>query len=130
MSYQVPPTTSVNDDEFIPNKNVIPFAPELVQFILDERKLTTYRFGKKYDYHQVGDLVEIQNSTTKEIVGQARILAKRSTTFEGVPVNTGTHESYRDKEHQRQVLSGYYAYIGREIADDDPFLIFDFALIK
>jgi hypothetical protein len=129
MIFKIPKRTSVNREEYIPQKHVIPFAPELVQFILDKKKLTTYRFGTKYDYLKVGDRVGIQNSETKETVGQAIITGKQTSNFREIPIITGTHESYKDKEHQRTVLSGYYAYIGRPIADDDPFLVFDFKLI-
>lgn len=129
MTFHVPNTTSVNAEEFVPDDHVIPFAPELVAFIAEEKKLTTYRFGTKYDYLKIGETVKIQNSATKEIVGNAVITGKCDSTFKDIPTTTGTHESYRDKEHQREVLSGYYAYIGRPIADDDPFLIFDFKLI-
>ena len=127
--FQVPSNTSVNTNEFVPDDHVIPFAPELVAFIREEKKLTTYRFGEKYDYLNVGETVKIQNSATKEIVGNALITGKSGSAFKDIPTTTGTHESYRDKEHQREVLSGYYAYIGRPIADDDPFLVFDFKLM-
>jgi hypothetical protein len=129
-SYQVPQNTSVNNIEFKPDEYVIPFAPELVGFILADKKLTTYRFGGNYDYLKVGDTVGIQNSETKEIVGKARITSKHQTTFKDLPIKAGTHESYKDKEHQRAVLSGYYAYIGRPITDSDPFLVLDFSLLN
>jgi hypothetical protein len=124
----VPDTTTVNTSEFKPDDHSIAFAPELIEFIKDNQKLTTYRFGKKYDHFQVGDLVNYQNSETGEIIGKLSIINKREVTFATLPLENPTHEVYRSKEHQRQVLSGYYAYIGREIVDDDPFLIFDFIL--
>jgi hypothetical protein len=126
---KVPGNTSVNKVEFKPAPYVIPFAPELVGFILAHKKLTTYRFGKKYDYLKVGDTVSIQNSESKTIVCKAEITNKAHTTFKDIPIQTGTHESYRDKEHQREVQSGYYAYIGRPIEDNDTFLIIDFKLV-
>jgi len=122
----VPDTTTVNMSEFKPDAHSIAFAPELIQFIKDNQKLTTYRFGKKYDHFKVGDVVNYQNSETGEIVGKLRIANKKEETFATLPLDNPTHEAYRDKEHQRQVLSGYYAYIGREVTDDDSFLIFDF----
>lgn len=129
MSFQVPDVTSTNNTEFVPDKYVIPFAPELVSLILDDKKSTTYRFGKKYDYLQTGDRVKIQNSNSKKIVADAEITAKAETTFKELPLDDGSHEAYEDKEHQRQVLSGYYAYVGRPISDDDIFLVLDFKLI-
>lgn len=129
MSFRVPDKTSVNNDEFKPEANVIPFAPELISFILEDLKVTTSRFGKKYDYLQVGDVVSIQDSSSKQIVGKATITGKSSTTFDELPLDSGAFKSYKDKEHQRKVLSGYYAYIGRPIEDKDEFLVFDFKLL-
>lgn len=130
MTFQVSDTTSINNDEFKPRPHVIAFAPELINFILEDLKVTTYRFGKKYDYLKVGDVVDIQDSSTRRIVGSAEITGKNSTTFKDLPLTSDTHESYKDKEHQRNVLSGYYAYIGRPIEDKDDFLVFDFRLLK
>lgn len=130
MTFQVPQQTSVNQEEFKPDQYVIAFAPELVAFILEDRKLTTYRFGDKYDYLDVGHEINIQNSNTKEVVAKAIITNKTRTTFGELPIQIGTHESYKDKDHQRQVLSGYYAYLGRPLDDEDPFLVFDFELVR
>jgi hypothetical protein len=127
---KVPDTTTVNTTEFKPDAQSIAFAPELVQFIKDNQKLTTYRFGRKYDHFQIGDIVNYQNSTTQEVVGKLKITGKRETTFADLPLNNPTHEAYADKEQQRKVLSGYYAYIGRKLRDDDLFLVFDFELAK
>ena len=129
MTFQVPDNTSTSSNEYKPEKYVVPFATELVDFILTGKKLTTYRYGDKYDYLQVGDTVRIQNSDTKDVVAKAVIARKSKTTFGELPIDDGTHETYKDKEHQRQVLSGYYAYIGRELRDEDPFLVFDFELL-
>jgi len=46
-----------------------------------------------------------------------------------LPISTEGHEVYQDKEHQRQVFSGYYAFLSRPIKDLDEFLIFEFELI-
>jgi hypothetical protein len=129
MTFQVPDKTSINSDEFKADANVIPFAPELINFILEDLKVTTYRFGRKYDYLHVGDVVSIQDSSSKQMVCKAEITGKSSTTFKELPLESGTHETYKDKEHQRGVLTGYYAYIGRPIDDEDEFLVFDFKLL-
>lgn len=126
---QVPDSTTTNTTEFKPDPDAMGFAPELVQFICDNKKLTTYRFGKKYNHLQVGDIVTFQNSSNGKRMGKVRIAAKKETTFKDLPLTDPTHESYRSKEHQREVLSGYYAYLGRKIMDNDPFLVFDFELI-
>ena len=130
MTFQVSQKTSVNQEEFKPDQYVIAFAPELVAFILEDLKLTTYRYGDKYDYLNIGDEISIQDSDTKQIVAKATITNKTRTTFGELPIQIGTHESYKDKDHQRQVLSGYYAYLGRPLDDKDPFLVFDFELVR
>jgi hypothetical protein len=130
MRFNVPDDTTTNKKEFKPGRYVIPFAPELIAFILHNQKLTTYRFGNKYDYLNVGDLVNIQDSQSKEIVGTATVFGKSACTFKDLPLSTETHESYRDKEHQRTVQSGYYAFLGRPIADSDPFLVLSFKLVE
>lgn len=130
MTFQVPDHTSINKKEFTPDEYAIAFAPELVGFILQDRKLTTYRYGDKYGYLKVGDEISIQNSSTGEIKAKARIINKMKTTFGELPIQIGTHEAYRDKEHQREVLSGYYAYLGRPLVDEDSFLVFDFELVS
>lgn len=129
MHFQVPSRTTINSEEFKPEEYVIPFVHELIKLILDKHKLTTYRYGMKYDYLKIGDTVKIQDSSSKIIVGKAKINNKSKSTFINLPLTNGTHESYRDKTRQREVLSGYYAYIGRPISDDDEFLVFDFKLI-
>lgn len=128
MRFNAPSSTTVNDSEFIPEQNVIPFAPELIDFIINNLKTTTYRFGRKYDYLHVGNTVAIQNSSTKDIIGHAVITRKSYTTFKDLPLSSGSHEAYEDKEQQRKVHSGYYAYLGRPITDDDEYVVFDFEL--
>lgn len=123
---KVPNKTTVNLTEHIPGIKVLPFAPELIAFILDKKKVATYRMGRKYDYLRVGDTVRLQNSQSGEMVGSAVITSKNYVTFKELPLEGGGHESYGDKEHQRKVFSGYYAYIGRPIEDDDEFLVLGF----
>lgn len=127
---QVPDTTTINTSEFKPDAQSIGFAPELIQFIKDNQKLTTYRYGEKYAHFKVGDIIFYQNSQTEEVVGKLRVTQKSRTTFAELPLENSAHEAYKNKEHQRQVLSGYYAYIGRPLEDSDPFLVFGFELVK
>lgn len=123
---KAPDDTTTNLNESTPEKNVLSFAPELISFILDKKKTATYRLGRKYDYLNAGDKVQLQNSRTGEIVGEAIIASKSYTLFGDLPLEGRGHESYKDKEHQRKVFSGYYAYIGRPISDDDEFLVLGF----
>lgn len=126
---KAPKNGTVISDEPKAEKYILPFAPELVQFIKDKRKAVTYRFGDKYDYLEIGDTVRIQNVETKEIIGEAVVKDKTWTTFEDLPLGTPGHETYRDKDHQRHIFEGYYAYTGKPIEDNSPFLVLGFELI-
>ena len=130
MSFKVPSQTTINDSEYKPGSYVLPFAPELVDFITNNMKMATYRLGLKYDYLKTGDIVSIQNSATNITVIKAKVTSKSKTSFAELPLDDGGHESYEDKEHQRKVFSGYYKYIGREISDNDQFLVISFELIE
>ena len=126
---KAPDQTTQYKKEPKPEKYVLPVAPELVDFIKQKKKMITYRCGLKYDYLESGDTVTIQNYDTKEAVAQAKITQKEKIKFSEIPLDTDGHETYRDKEQQRKVFSGYYAYLGREIQDDDLFLVLHFQLL-
>lgn len=128
--FKVPQKTSTFKNEPINERYIIQFAPELVKFIKEKKKCVTYRYGLYYDYLKIGDVVKIRDTSTKEVVGLAKIIDKKLTTFVKLPLKTNVHESYEDKEHQRKVFSGYYAYTGREIQDNDPFIVLRFKLIR
>ena len=125
---QVAVTNTNNPAEPRPEAYTIPLRHELIELVLSGQKVKTYRFGKKFDYLKPGDKVTIQDSQTKELACIGVITANSYTTFKDLPINTPGHEPYTSKDHQRQVFSGYYAYIGRTIADDDPFLILEFQM--
>ncbi|HSX02068.1 MAG TPA: hypothetical protein VLI05_02005 [Candidatus Saccharimonadia bacterium] len=127
--FEVPTKTTINTTEPTVERYALAFSPELAEFVKTGQMKTAYRFGKKYDYLQAGDEIEILNLATGESVGRARIASKAEVAFGDLPIATDRHESYRDKEHQRQVMSGYYAFLGRPIADEDPFLVFDLELL-
>ena len=76
MAFQVHDATSVNTDEYNPDTYVIPFAPELIKFILDNQKLTTYRYGSKYNYLGIGDKVSIQDSKSKRLLARQLLYIK------------------------------------------------------
>ena len=126
---QAPNRTSVYKVNPNHNKYTIGFAPELVPLILSGEKFLTYRFGNKYDYIQAGDKINVLNSKNNKIIGEAIVTNKFWKQFKDLPQDLPGHETYIDIEHHRKVLSGYYAYIGREIQDDDLFLVFEFKLI-
>lgn len=109
-------------------KYILPLAPELIDFAKSGQKTTTYRYGDKYDYLQIGDAVQIQNVATKEIAATAKIVGKHWTTFRELLLNAAGHEVYQDKEHQRRIFNGYYAYTGQPIEDDSRFLVLEFEL--
>jgi len=107
----------------------IGFAPELIPFILAGKKIRTYRFRGKYNYLEVGDEVTVLETVNRINHGKAIVIGKKFVTFSDLPLEELGHESYINKEHQRRVFSSYYAYLGRPIADSDPFLIIEFKLI-
>lgn len=113
-----------------PPKYVIPFAPELVDLILSDEKVMTYRYNGtgKYEYLNVGDEINIQDQGSGEIVAPGVVTDKEKTTFSELPLDRPGHEPYASKDEQREVFSGYYAYLGREIRDDDPFLVLGYQL--
>lgn len=113
----------------IHDRYIIQFAPELVDFIKKDKKIKTYRYGDKYEYLKVGDTVELREYKTNNFISKAKITKKQHLLFREIPLNLNGHEVYETKDHQRKVFSSYYQYIGREIADSDPFLVFTFKLI-
>ncbi len=127
---KVPTKTTVYKKEPFPGKYVIGFAPELIAFIKSGEKVLTYRFGDKYGYLKPGDMVTIKDTVNKEIIGKAKVISKRWTTFSKLPLNIAGHETYEDKEHQRRVFSGYFAYLGRPIKNEDQFLVLGFQFVK
>lgn len=112
------------------DKYVLYFAPELITFIKEKMKFKTYRFGNHYDYLQIGDDIEIKENNKDEVVAKAKITGKKSITFQDLPLKIQGHETYKNKEHERDVFSGYYKFIGRKIKDDDKFLVIDFILLN
>ncbi len=127
--FAVPAKTTVNTTEPTVERYSLAFSPELAEFVKSGQLKTAYRFGKKYDYLQEGDEIQIKNLVTNAVVARARIVGKHQISFGDLPISSSTYESYRDKEHQRAVMSGYYAFLGRQIRDDDPFLVFDYELL-
>lgn len=123
---QNPTVVTTNPDH---DKYIIQFAPELTEFIKQNGKIKTYRYGHKYDYLNTGDQVELREYKTNDLISKAEITTKEHTKFKDIPLDLGGHEVYESKDHQRKVFSSYYKYIGREIEDDDPFLILTFKLI-
>lgn len=108
---------------------VISLAPELVSLALGGKKVKTYRYGDKYDYLKVKDKVKIIDTVTQEFVMNALIIGKSKQEFKDLPINILGHESYESKEHQREVFSGYYSYLGRPIRDNDNFTVLEFEKI-
>ncbi len=121
--------TTIHKSEPVIQKYHLSFAPELIEIIKNHEEVKTYRYGNKYDYLVPGDKIVIENTITGEIIGDAHIVSKGFTTFKEMPLNVPGHKSYEDKEQHRKVLNGYYAYLGKEIEDSDPFLILEFKLI-
>jgi hypothetical protein len=101
----------------------LPFAPELISYIRQKSKRKTYRYGLKYDYLHIGDEVRVTQVDTGECIGIAKVVSKEMMKFGDIPLDCRGHSSYDSRENMRSIFSGYYAYIGREISDDDQFLV-------
>lgn len=127
---QVAEKTTVHKKDPKTKKYHLSFAPELIDIIKSGEKVKTYRFGRKYDYLQPGDVVTIENTITREVVGKARVTSKTFTTFKKLPLRIQGHETYKDKERQRKVFEGYYAYLKKPIKDKDKFIVLQFELNK
>lgn len=127
---QTPNKTTVNNVEPVLNRYSMGFAPELIEFLKTGQQTKTYRYGDKYNYLKPGDVITIVNTVTNKPEGKARIISKARTIFKKLPLNMSGHPTAKDKNQQRKTLKGYYAYLKRDIKDDDPFLIFMFQLIK
>ncbi len=125
---KVPQKTTKYNEEPIHDKYIVGFAPELINFIKEGKKVLTYRFGNKYNYLKPEDIVKVEDTVNKKVIGKAKVISKEQTTFGELPLNIPGHETYTNKEHQRKVFSGYYAYLGKNIQDDDVFLILGFKL--
>lgn len=126
----VPHKTSKYDFRGDFGKGNLAFAPELIPLILKRDKTLTYRYGDKYSYLHIGDVVNIIDQDNSSIVGTAIIRQISNALFGDIPINQVGHESYSSKEHQREVLSGYYGELGRPLEDKDSFLIIEFEIIK
>lgn len=105
---------------------IITLAPELIEIVKSGAKAKTYRLGDKYDYLKVGDEIKILNTITREFAIDAIITNKYFQKFIDLPVGEPGHEAYKDKESQRRVFNGYYAFRNEPIKDDDNFLVVEF----
>ena len=117
-------TVNPKDEEY-----VIQFAPELTDFIRKDGKVKTYRYGDKYEYLLEGDSVTLSEYGTGTVISKAVIKSKEHVHLKDIPIKLNGHEQYDSREHMRKVFSSYYAYIGREIQNNDSFLVFTFDLI-
>lgn len=127
---KAPVNPTVVPNEPVHDRYEIQFAPELVEFILKEGKIKTYRYGNKYDYLQVGDKVKLIEYGSRKLISSASIVSKDKMKFKEIPLDLNGHEVFESKEHQRKVFSSYYKYINREIVDEDEFLVISYSLIN
>lgn len=127
--FKVPKKTTIYKTETKHTKYALGFGPELIQFILSGKKVKTYRFGLKYDFLQPGDVITVLDTVNMKPYGRAKVLSKKLVTFKELSLDNPGHEAYKNKEHQRQVFSGYYAFTGKPVEDNDPFLVFEFKLV-
>lgn len=129
--FKVPKNTSVWKTNDASPKGVMTFAPELIDFIKQNKKTQTYRLvDEKYQALKIGDTVWIKQNKIEEPIGQGLITNKVKVTFKDLPLSSPGHETPKNKEHQREVFSGYYAFLERKIQDSDEFFILDFKLLR
>lgn len=106
--------------------NFLPFNSFLIPSILDGSKTCAYRYGLKYDHLKTGEIINIINSDTDEIVTQVLITEKYQIIFKDLPLSTDGHQEFSSLEEMRNNFSHYYG----EIHDDDVFLVITFKLIS
>lgn len=105
---------------------VISLAPEISDLVIDGKKVKTYRLGKKYDYLKVGDKVKIIDTISREFKANVIITDKYFVAFKDLPIDIQGHERYKSKEEQRRTFNGYYKFTGKQIEDEDKFLVLEF----
>lgn len=104
----------------------IGFVHELVEPILDGSKTLTYRIGDKYNFLQVGDLIDARDGSNDRIFATLQILEIQQTTFKNLPLVRKGHSAYKSKEEQKEAFSKYY----NNIQDSDTVIIIGFKVIK
>jgi hypothetical protein len=107
----------------------LPFTSSLIPSILDGSKTSTYRFGLKYDHLQIGERIDIVDSDTQEVVGQANVTSKAQVLFQDIPLISSDHQSFASREEMRDHFSRLYNYIGRAVEDSDVFLAIGWEMI-
>jgi hypothetical protein len=75
-------------------KKFLPFTSSLIPSILDGSKTCTYRYGLKYDHLKTGEIINIINSDTDEIITQTIVTDKYQTIFKDLPLSTDGHQEY------------------------------------
>jgi uncharacterized protein YhfF len=104
----------------------IGFAPDLIPLILDGSKTLTYRQGDKYAFLNVGDVTNIRDSASNQIVAVIQITEKSVVPFKDLPIDRKGHEVYSSKDAQRQIFKQYY---GKDIEDEEPMLVLGFKTV-
>lgn len=112
-----------------PGDYIIPFSDEVAHKIMEGKKNKTYRYGDKYSYLEEGDVVKLIKYTSKKHLADAKIIEKYTTTFGKLGPNNEGHEKYGSKEDMRKTFNDYYSYLGRDIKDEDKFLVLKFDLL-
>lgn len=104
----------------------IGFAANFVPLILNGSKTLTYRIGDRYDFLEIGDEIDIKDSSNEKVFGRIKITEKSYTTFEDLPIDRKGHEVYKSKLEQRETFEKYYG----QVDDKDKMLILGFELIQ
>lgn len=107
------------------SNKAIGFAKNLVPLVKDGSKVLTYRLGDKYNFLEIGDVINVKDSLTEQLFGKVKITEKSATTFKDLPIDREGHEKYESKEEQRKIFKKYYG----EVKDEDKVIILGFRLL-
>ena len=82
--------------------------------------------GEKYEFLQVGDTINVKDSSTDQIFGAVEITEKSTTIFRDLPIDREGHEKYPSKKVQREAFGKYYD----KVEDEDKIIVLGFRLIN
>jgi hypothetical protein len=107
-------------------KLTIGFTEELIQPILDGKKMATYRLGTKYAHLNNGDIIALENTANKNIFAYARVKKIEVTTMNDLPLEKEGHSTYSSKANQLQRFGQIY---NRAVQLSDDVVILEFELL-
>ena len=86
--FLAPDVTSVNLIEPFVGVRDLPFASELIPFVLECGKSVTYRYGTKYAHLKPRDVIFVRDASSNRVVMTAEILEVEEVSFGAIPLAT------------------------------------------